>query len=252
MKQISVKISLAHAVLSLTVLLCLIAPGDTIAGKYDAGNAQKELYSYKVGAVLFADNFDSMSGKWSAEFEQPATSFVKCINGKMDLCTSAGATVWFNRKLSGNIMITYKAIVIDSGGVNDRVSDLNAFWMAKDPLTDSLPVRNGKFFSYNNINLYYAGVGGNDNSTTRFRKYTTGGVKPVIKEYLDKPHLLSGNKVYTVKIVIMNSKVQYYLDNELYFDYVDSTPYTEGYFGFRTTISHQQFSDFKIYRIENQ
>lgn len=106
---------------------------------------------------------------WIAEFEQQATSGMTISKGKLDVSAAAGATIWFKNKLSGNIMITYNATVIDAGGKNDRVSDLNTFWMAANPLTDSIFKQDGKFSSYDNLHLYYAGIGGHDNTTTRFR-----------------------------------------------------------------------------------
>jgi hypothetical protein len=67
--------------------------------------------------------------------------------------------------------------------------------------------------------LYYAGIGGNENKTTRFRKYT--GVladKAVIKEYTDSSHLIKGNKLYQITIVVKDGRSQLYVNNELYFD----------------------------------
>ena len=146
-------------------------------------------------------------------------------------------------------MITYNAILVDAGGKNDRVSDLNAFWMASEPQKENPFGRNGHFEAYDNLNLYYAGVGGHYNKFTRFRKYNSNGEKPVLKEYSDAPHLLNGNKTYTIKIVVNNGLIQYYLNDELYWELKDRMPYKEGYFGFRTTISHQQFSNFKVYQL---
>ena len=202
--------------------------------------------------LLFSDEFDSNSKNWISEFENPATSNIKVMNGTLDISASAGATVWFNKKLSGNIMITYDAIVKNDGGPNDRVSDLNAFWMATDPAKENAFTRNGKFDSYDNLNLYYSGIGGHDNETTRFRKYHSNGDKPVIKEYLDKDHLLQGNRLYKMKIIVNEGRTQLYCNDELYFDFKDAQPYREGYFGFRTTRSHQIMDNFKVYQIASE
>jgi hypothetical protein len=201
------------------------------------------------GKLLFDDDFETNNKNWISEFENPSTSSTKITNGVMDISASAGATIWFNKKLSGNIIITYDAIVKNEGGPNDRVSDLNTFWMATDPLKKNTFTRNGKFSSYDNMNLYYCGIGGHDNETTRFRKYHSNGDKPVIKEYLDKDHLLQGNRLYKMKIIVIEDLVQVYCNDELFFDYKDSQPYREGYFGFRTTRSHQIMDNFKVYQI---
>ena len=140
--------------------------------------------------------------------------------------------------------------MIDAGGTNDRVSDMNVFWMATNPANpDGMIKRDGKFSSYDNLNLYYAGVGGHYNKFTRFRKYNSDGEKPVLKEYADAAHLLVGNKKYSIKIIVNNGLIQYYLNDELYWELKDETPYKEGYFGFRTTISHQQFENFKVFQL---
>ncbi|MEI6751836.1 MAG: DUF6250 domain-containing protein [Paludibacter sp.] len=208
--------------------------------------SQKE----NAGKLLYSDNFNKELSNWTAEFEIPETSGLKLVDSKLDLVSSRGATVWFNKKLSGNIMITYDEVLIEAGGTNDRVSDMNVFWMATDPANpEAMIKRDGKFSSYDNLNLYYAGVGGHYNKFTRFRKYNSDGNKPVLKEYNDAAHLLVGNKKYSIKIIINNGFVQYYLNDELYWELKDETPYKEGYFGFRTTISHQQFENFKVYQL---
>jgi rhamnogalacturonan endolyase len=208
--------------------------------------SQKE----SAGKLLYSDNFNTDLSNWKTEFETPETSSIKLIESKLDLVSSKGATIWFKTKLSGNVMITYDETLVERGGSNDRVSDMNVFWMAADPLNPKTMIeRDGKFSSYDNLNLYYAGVGGHYNKFTRFRKYNSNGEKPVLKEYSDIAHLLVGNKKYSIKIIVNDSLIQYFLNNELYWELKDETPYKEGYFGFRTTISHQQFENFKVFRL---
>ena len=199
--------------------------------------------------VIFADNFKKDKGLWVSEFEQSATSSMKISQGKLDVIATGGGTVWYRNKLKGNIMITYYATVVDAGGKNDRVSDMNTFWMASNPSSENIFNQSGKFESYDNLHLYYAGIGGHDNETTRFRKYTGNGQKPVLKEYTDKEHLLVGNKKYAIKIIVNNGLVQYFVNDNLYWEYKDESPYKEGYFGFRTYISHQTYEDFKVYQL---
>ena len=209
------------------------------------------VYGQKQGQkISYRDDFDGDTKHWFAEFENPKSSSFQIIDGKLDVSSSAGATIWFKNKLAGNIMITYHATVVDKGGKSDRVSDLNAFWMASNPTNENLFTQDGKFSSYDGLHLYYAGVGGHDNSTTRFRKYEGKEGKDVLKEFTDAPHLLVGNKDYFIKIIMKNGLTQYFLNDELYWEYKDKTPYTTGYFGFRTTKSHQLFDDFKVFKIK--
>lgn len=199
--------------------------------------------------LLYYDNFTNGLCNWKTEIENPATTTIQINDSKLDVNTSGGTTIWFNEKLFGNIIITFNVKIIDAGGLNDRVSDMNAFWMANDPTNENIFLRDGKFESYDNLNLYYAGIGGHYNTFTRFRKYHFDGNKPVLKEYTDKDHLLEGNTDYSIKIIINNGHIQYYRNEVLFWDFQDKTPYTKGYFGFRTTLSHQQFSNFKVFSL---
>ena len=52
--------------------------------------------------------------------------------GVLNVDVPAGCTVWFRPELHGAVMIQYQARMVKAGGPNDRVSDLNAFWMATD------------------------------------------------------------------------------------------------------------------------
>lgn len=225
----------------LLYLLAFIMPADMVCAQQISAEGAK---------LLYADNFKTDKKNWIAEFEQPANSAMTIGKGKLEVSAAVGATIWYKNKLSGNIMITYHATVVDAGGKNDRVSDMNSFWMASNPLSDSIFKQDGKFSSYDNLHLYYAGIGGHDNTTTRFRKYAGDQGKKVLKEYTDKPHLLIGNHKYMVKIVVNNGIIQYYIDDVLFWEFQDVAPYKEGYFGFRTTTSHQLYDNFKVYQLK--
>ena len=79
-------------------------------------------------AKYIVDDFSGNPGNWLAEGIQP-----EMIEYQMELDTPAGTTVWFKPRLEGNVLIEYEVMVIDKNGPNDRVSDLNCFWMATDP-----------------------------------------------------------------------------------------------------------------------
>jgi hypothetical protein len=207
-------------------------------------------FSNSTTKVVYEDNFMAERKLWIAEFEKPSTSSMKIGQGKLEVIATAGVTLWYKYKLQGNIMITYKATVVDAGGKNDRVSDLNTFWMATNPASENIFNQNGKFSSYDSLHLYYAGFGGHDNETTRFRKYAGNEGKNILKEYTDKGHLLVGNQKYAIKIIVNKGLVQYFVNDNLFWEYNDTTPYKEGYFGFRTTISHQIYEDFKVYQLK--
>ena len=66
--------------------------------------------------------------------EQQPGGTVHFQNNKMKVTDAKGCTVWFKNKLEGHIKITYDITIIDEGGLHDRVSDMNCFWMANDPI----------------------------------------------------------------------------------------------------------------------
>jgi hypothetical protein len=198
---------------------------------------------------LFADDFTVDTKNWTAEFEDASGSAVTVRDGVLDLSASAGATVWYARRLSGDVQITFDVTVVDAGGANDRVSDLNMFWMASDSGRGDLRARSGKLSAYDDLDLYYAGIGGHDNTTTRFRKYRSTGEKPVLQEYTDAGHLLKGNTPYTVAIIAHEGLTRLFVNDRLFFDYPDTAAYTAGYFGFRTTKSHLRIDNFAVHGI---
>lgn len=145
--------------------------------------------------------------------------------------------------------------MVAEGGPNDRLSDLNAFWMATDPAApggDALAkVRTGKFEDYDDLVLYYVGQGGNSNSTTRFRRYTgRAGDRPLLPENDRRlpADMLVGNVWQTVMLAAVGSRIRYWRDSRLLFDFEDPAPLTSGHFALRTTQSHLRVRNFRVYR----
>jgi hypothetical protein len=205
---------------------------------------------YQKYKLLYQDNFDQGMKNWVVETPDSPYSKVGTENGKLVIDVDHGATVWFNKKLSGNILIEYHRKVIMNNGHNDRLSDLNQFWMATDPRQENVFTRSGTFSEYDSLRLYYAGMGGNSNSTTRFRKYPGNGERTLLFDFQDKQHLLQPNKTYLIQLVVYNATTQVFVDGEQYFSFTDDEPLTEGYFGFRTVKSHQEMDDCKVYKLK--
>lgn len=205
--------------------------------------------------LLYSDDFSNGLTNWKVE--QMPDGIVKSQDGKLEIDDAKGCTVWFAKELSGPIMIEYDAFIIKNNGPHDRVSDLNCFWMAQDPVnpTDlfaNSDKRGGKFSNYDALKLYYVGMGGNDNSSTRFRRYVGNGDRPVLPEHdLNKPEfLLNENSSYKIKIIANNGVIQFYSNGKLVFNYLDPHPYTSGYFGLRTVNNHMTIDNFKVYRLQ--
>ncbi|MGC4030920.1 MAG: DUF6250 domain-containing protein [Tepidisphaeraceae bacterium] len=201
---------------------------------------------------LYSNDFTKGLADFQIEAEKPATVTAK--DGVLDIDTPTGITVWLKQKLVGPVVIEYEVTAIKAGGANDRVSDVNCFWMADDPLHPGQLLeqhRTGKFADYDTITTYYVGYGGNTNTTTRFRRYIgEKNNRPIRKqdEYTDADHLLKPNVPMKIKLVADGGRIEYWRDGEKLFAYDDPKPYTEGHFGFRSVTSHLRIKDLKISR----
>lgn len=206
----------------------------------------------KEATLLYENDFNEDLQDWQVEQMPGGTVDIK--NSKLDIDDVKGCTVWLKEKFEGSIVIEYDVMIIKKDGPNDRVSDLNCFWMAVDPenpdhLFENSKKRGGKFSNYDSLKLYYMGVGGNDNSTTRFRRYLGNGERPLLPEHdlSASEFMLEPNKKYHIKIVAHQGVIQYYRDMQLLVDYKDSNPYRSGYFGFRTVKNHMTADNFRVY-----
>lgn len=193
---------------------------------------------------------------WKVESESPDYK-VTFIGDTAEIVSPKGLTLWRKEKMNGRVTIEYDAcVVVEKEG--DRLSDLNCFWMASDPTyPDNIwkreKWRNGIFLNCYSLQLYYMGYGGNYNSTTRFRRYdgneagiTDPKVRPAIwKEYTDADHLLKANHWYHIKITNEDNRISYYIDGKQLVDFRDAEPLTEGWFGFRTTLSRTRITNFR-------
>ncbi len=198
---------------------------------------------------LFADDFREGLGQWVVEAEKPAV--VTALDGVLDVVTPAGLTAWFKPELIGPIVITYQAMAVSESGPYDRVSDLNAFWMAREvgggsPLAHR---RSGAFSDYDTLETYYVGQGGNGNTTTRFRRYVgRPGERPLLPrhDHGAPDEMLTPNRWTSVRLVADGGRIEYWSDGRRLFDLDDPAPYGRGWFGLRTTQSHLRVRDFAV------
>ena len=173
----------------------------------------------------------------------------------MEIDVSKGATIWFKELLKGDVVIEYDVTVISAGGPNDRVSDLNCFWMFSNPdeENDSLKfdnnTRNGKFSNYHTLQGYYVGLGGHNNTKTRFRRYNGEINRTLLPEHdlSEQKYLIEPNKKYHIQLVLKGKKIQYIRDGVTIFDWDDEQPLTKGWFAFRTVNNHMIIENFRVY-----
>ncbi|GAB3453593.1 hypothetical protein GCM10027321_03910 [Massilia terrae] len=201
------------------------------------------------GQLVWEDDFSGPLKGYVLEYAKTPGNVIEDRDGRLVMDVDSGATVWLDKPLSGNLLITYTRRVEVGGGKHDRLSDFNHFWMARDPRNANLFTRSGKFEDYDDIDMYYVGFGGNTNKTTRFRRYGDGQ-RVVIGEYLDAAHLLKPNRDYQVEIAVYNGCTRMLVDGQEYFSYRDPKPLTSGYFGFRTTWSRQTIDNLRIYQLK--
>ncbi len=211
---------------------------------------------FRAGDLLYADDFRHGMSEWQVEMERPGRVTAK--DGVLDIDVPAGVTVWFRHELKGPVMISYEATAVSAGGANDRVSDLNSFWMATDPSSPEdifAHPRSGAFAGYNPLRMYYVGLGGNGNTTTRFRRYIGDTVeRPLLPEndlsVAEHPEKgIVANKSQRVTLVADGGLIQYWRDGEKIFEMVDAAPYTKGWFGIRTTQNHMQVRNLRVVRL---
>jgi len=217
-----------------------------------AGAARATEAIAQSGRLIHSDSFARGLAQWVVE-QQPGGT-VTAEDGRLTITDKGGCTVWFRERLDAPVLIEYHVTMASS----HRVSDLNCFWMATDPeRPDDLfapgHTRDGSFASYDSLRTYYAGCGGNTNTTTRFRRYDGTGNRPLLPEHdLSAPEfMLTPDHTYRIALVALDDgRVQFYRDGVLVFDFVDPEPLKSGWFGLRTVKSRMVVSDFSVTALE--
>ncbi len=185
------------------------------------------------------------SGNWRIE-QMPGGHVAIHDDNSVEIEDFAGCTVWLREKLTAPVEISYEVTVVARGGPHDRVSDVNCFWMAVDPRApDGCPFgtghrRTGKFSDYDSLFTYYVGMGGNENTTTRFRRYDGTAARPLLPEHdlQEKRFLLEPNRTYHIRLVARDGVAEFWRDGEKLFSFRDPAPLTSGWFALRTVKSH--------------
>lgn len=202
-----------------------------------------------VKNLVFQDRFDSDLDNWIVEVVSDSTVNISIVDEQLVIDTDRGVTLWLNQELTGNMLIRYKRRVVMEEGPNDRLSDMNQFWMAVDPRNPSLFSREGSFAEYDSLLMYYAGIGGNHNKTTRFRKYRGNGNQTLIHDLTAEPYLLKPNHTYQIEIEVKDGVTRLFVDDQEFFHFKDEEPLTKGFFGIRTTWSRQVIDDVEVFSL---
>ena len=198
------------------------------------------------GPVLVRDGFERFDpARWHVEAESDAPSAAAYVrDGALLLEATAGLTVWLAQPLRGHYEIAFTRTVLYEGQPHDRVSDLNVFWHAQRDGKGA----SGRLADYDRMPMYYAGIGGNGNTTTRFRRLDGSGARQLLQEYTAAPYLLRANHPYRIRIVVDGAGTRLYVDGVQYFSATGAVA-DSGWFGLRTTKSRQRIADFAVFRL---
>ena len=238
--------------LPLSVIAALALPASAAPAASVPGDESPDPI-FRKAELLAGDDFEQGLQQWRPELEKGGT--ITGQGGKLDLDVAGGCTLWLKEALTGPVLIEYEATEVQAGGPHDRVSDLNCFWMARDARSpDDLfaTSRSGAFGDYDFLRCYYVGVGGNSNTTTRFRRYIgEKGNRPLLPEHdLSAPeYLLKPIVAQQIQIISFDHVIAFYRDGRRLFAYDDPKPYTSGWFGFRTVDNHLTIRHFRVYRL---
>ena len=202
---------------------------------------------------LYADDFRHGLGQWLVELEQ-GQGTVRAADGAMTFDVPKGATAWFRPELNSPVEIRFTAEAVSGGGAHDRVSDLNCFWMADDPRSPGALLarpRSGAFADYDTLRTYYVGLGGNSNTSSRFRRYVGNGERPLLPQHdLSAPDdLIAANRPYRIRLIADGSRIEYWRDDRRMFALDDPAPYRRGWLGLRTTWNHMTVRDFSVWTV---
>lgn len=197
------------------------------------------------------DDFRHGLGQWRIEAEAPAK--VSAHDGILDIDSPKGISLWYRPALSGPVRIEFDALPVSEGGPDDAVSDVNAFWMAHDvgatdPRTPPHK-RSGAFAEYDDLLTYYVGIGGNRNTSTRFRRYIgKPGNRPLLPEHdrSDAAAMLQPNRWTHVTLIADGHHIAVERDGATLFTLEDQEPYSAGHFALRTTKSHLRIRNLTI------
>lgn len=202
-------------------------------------------------AILASAHAGEEQQRWVVEQMPGGTT--KIENGEIEIRDKGGCTVWLREQLHAPVEISYEAMVVEEADAGMRVSDLNCFWMARDAASPNElfragHLRTGEFSTYDKLETYYVGYGGNSNTTTRFRRYDGTGARPLLPEHdlSERKFLLEPNRWYRITLIARDGVAKFIRDGETVFELRDEKFLSSGWFGIRTVASHLRVRNIRI------
>lgn len=198
-----------------------------------------------------------ISYPWISEDSSGRATVAQEDGDTLDIASPDGLTLWLDSCLRGTYTVSFRAQVL-TGCDSCRLSDLNCFWAARDPehpddFFARSSWRQGWFDRYNTLCLFYVGFGGNENTTTRFRRYhgdrygkDDPRVKPLLQEYTDPDHLLRPSHWHEVCIHVGHDSTTYSVDGRQLFAHELKPGEGDGYFALRLWRNHIRVAGFRV------
>lgn len=212
--------------------------------------------------LIYENEFTSLDDLWSEGsqnlFVDKKQLHIQCELGEerniVNHQQQHVASVFFNRKFSGNLLISFQAC---SDNQNSK-RNFNFFIHTKDNTNENLKItrdnRSGDYREYHQMQNYLITClpseqknnDGTDKFRIRMRKNPGFELMNEIHEYA-----CENFRWYQFSYLIRHKEVAISIDQkpELTFNLSDTTPLTEGYMGFRTFCSWLTYKDFKVYRV---
>ena len=185
---------------------------------------------------------------WRVEQEAstPASTIEQKADGSLLIQARKGMTIWLLRPLQGSYAFSLDRTVLPSAPAC-RLSDMNFFWAAHEPDSTLPHIRDGALAAYNSLVLLYAGIGGNTNTTTRFRWYDGSGARLLLQESTRPEDLLQAAHKYHITLLVNKNTSTVFIDGKKVFSR-NTPPGPAGYFGIRTVGSCQILDHFTLHQ----
>ncbi|MFC2076686.1 DUF6250 domain-containing protein [candidate division KSB1 bacterium] len=204
--------------------------------------------AYHPGDIpYFQDDFALDLRYWWWEGGEP-----KIDDGELCLDGRGPSILWCRIPFRGKISIEYTARAILGLGGNDRLSDLNFYWMTSHR-SKQMDVQQffesrsaGELDPDGNYRAYRLENGGDDNRVTRLVRFDPDSGRTVLVEYRDRNLLLEPNQDYRYRLLIGYWLLEVYRDDELVLRIDDPNLITPGYFGLASQDSHVHFDNVRV------
>lgn len=169
---------------------------------------------------------------------------------------SAGAcTVWCPQAITGDVRIAFDACVIAS---EPEVCNINFFFLYSDPAGLALhdtrdKRRDGAYTDYHGLNGYILTFLADYPKARHYHPDGTAKARLRLRRCPDfqllqetRDHHCTTGTVYHIEIVKNHGHITCAIDGQIYLNFIDKSPHTEGLIGFRTFRSDLWFDNLKV------